>query len=347
MSKISVAPSKAHVWSKCPGSPSLSATVKRESNDSADEGIIAHELCEKILNGEEYQCDNDEMLDAAKTYVEYVWATCQDEPDDMGVEDKLEVFPHCNVIIDCWVLKGDHLHIYDFKYGFGLVDVYKNPQLSCGAGALIKRHKGIKKVTCHIVQPRGFHHDGPCRSWECGVGAIIEIVSNLEEIAKEIFSPSPRCITGDHCRFCPAMHKCPTNRQATMSALDYIGAPLSVDVDPSDEFKVLDRALRLIKDRHASLEAQLVERIRGGEAFDGYELKTSFGHTKWNDDAETIIAMGKEMGIELQKSVTAVTPAEAKRRGFTVDGMTYRPQIGEKLVKLNLNSIERKLQNVK
>src|SRR5690606_938184 len=61
------------------------------------------------------------------------------------------------------------LHVWDYKHGAGIVvEVEDSPQLkyyACGMLEDLGLWDDIDRVVLHIVQPRGWHSDGPHRIW--------------------------------------------------------------------------------------------------------------------------------------------------------------------------------------
>ena len=67
--------SSMYRWAECPGSVALSEGIVSESSAYAEEGTEAHELGATWLkgNGKTPECDDDDMLDNVRIYVDYVF----------------------------------------------------------------------------------------------------------------------------------------------------------------------------------------------------------------------------------------------------------------------------------
>jgi hypothetical protein len=143
--------SSMYRWAECPGSVALSATVPpQESSAYAEEGTEAHELGAKwlISNGKTPECDDDEMLDNVRVYVDYVFGL-------MGSKCKLfvehgfdlsDVYPGAYGTNDAAVYDGVNkiLYVIDLKYGAGIyVSAKNNPQL---------RYYALGREVCVLVK---------------------------------------------------------------------------------------------------------------------------------------------------------------------------------------------------
>jgi hypothetical protein len=107
------------------------------------------------------------------------------------------------------------LIVLDYKYGSGhVVEVEDNEQvLTYGVGAAkLFEIEGVDKVVCVIIQPRAFHREGPVRTIEIEALDLTVFEGQLIERAAATDDPDAPLIAGDHCKFCPAAHCCPTLR---------------------------------------------------------------------------------------------------------------------------------------
>jgi hypothetical protein len=103
---------------------------------------------------------------------------------------------------------GRTLYVYDYKHGAGIVvEAERNPQMmyyACGMLEDLDLWEKVDRIVMTIIQPRGFHWDGPVRSWEI-------TTPELEDWLEDVLIPgmnnalvSRETRSGDHCRFCPA-----------------------------------------------------------------------------------------------------------------------------------------------
>lgn len=236
--------SGAYRWMLCPGSVALSYGIEDEESEYAVIGTAAHALAEVCLK---YGMDAWERMSHKWLPTEKILSPHYPFPDDAisidkemadavqvylyAIRSKHEGFSfgqswieqefHCPTIHKyCWgksdfcYLDGEIFHVWEYKHGAGImVEVPWNPQLmycACGMLEQLRLWEKVKKVELHVVQPRGFHFDGPIRSW-------VMLRRNLKAWMKQILIPamdlamvSDDTKSGEHCRFCPARAKaCP------------------------------------------------------------------------------------------------------------------------------------------
>ena len=175
-------PSGAHRWMVCGPSAKWEATLPDESSPYAEEGTLAHSICEAKL---QLLIDKDtdafmETMDKLRENILY----------SSAMDDYTDVYLHKIVeLIDEYRLSGDEPHLYtevqldltqwipdgfgtsdavivgdgtltviDFKYGKGVpVSAVNNPQMRCyalGAYAEFEPIEEFSKVRMIIVQPR-------------------------------------------------------------------------------------------------------------------------------------------------------------------------------------------------
>ncbi len=106
------------------------------------------------------------------------------------------------------------LDVWDFKYGAGIVvEVKNNPQLmyyACGILEGLGLWDSVDRITLHIAQPRGFHFDGPIRTWSISVDDLHSWLGEVLIPAMDRALTSNDTASGEHCRFCPVRgRRCP------------------------------------------------------------------------------------------------------------------------------------------
>lgn len=137
------------------------------------------------------------------------------------------------------------LEIIDYKHGVGVqVDVEGNTQERYYAFNFLHGDRWPWErsnigpddlVRLTIVQPRGFHPDGPIRSTVMRVKDIVdwaydELRPAMERAGEKTFS------MGEHCRFCPAKLICPAMRHLATDA-----ALVAKEVTGDDDFKISEQ----------------------------------------------------------------------------------------------------------
>lgn len=174
-----LSPSAAERWMFCPGSVALTKDMPEETSPYAEEGSMAHRLCELLARDvfksdltddekaeleEHRKSDPAEMLKAADEYVKEITSIISGrEVDYIDFEHVLDVSAvtteaNGRGTADCLLLVSGELWVVDFKYGAGVpVPVKNNPQLEIyllSAFAELSMFYRIEKLGACIVQPR-------------------------------------------------------------------------------------------------------------------------------------------------------------------------------------------------
>lgn len=352
-----LSPSASSRWVKCPGSVPMCAGYPNTSSDAAEEGTASHWIGSETLSGRGravpewvgVKAPNGividmEMVDGAYVYVEAVKRIA-------GVSQQIQVetpmscaviHPDCWGTPDLWYWQGKELHVWDYKYGYGIVEPFENWQLICYAAGLMSGLTGLQDqeitVVLHIVQPRPFHADGAVREWRCSGADLRGYINKLAHAAAQATSATPGTCSGHHCRYCAARHDCPTLAAACYASIDYIGQaqPEALSTEAmAMEYKILERIEVLIKARKSAHESRMIGMIKAGESVPGYTIDYGTGHAKWSKPVSEVLALGQLLGINLAAPQAAITPAKALAAGLDPTLMkTYseRPVTGTKLV---------------
>ncbi len=354
-----IAPSSAGVWVKCPGSVSMKEScpeLPRETNHH-DEGDAAHWLAAQWLQGNGVAVGSkapngfiitEEMASYVYTYMQDVikYSTCI----ELHIEETIHV-PHIHAeswgSVDTWCfdLSDNTIYIWDFKYGYGIVEVFENWQLlnyAIGLIDIIIKAEGMLDtelfISMRIAQPRPGHRDGPVREWLVKASDLRGYANHLEAAALEALGSDPTITSGEHCKYCSARSACPAAHKAAMSAVDY-SMQAGIDrLSPeaiSDELRVLRRAADAIKYRLTGLEAEAMSQIKNGDIIPGWTLDSGLGIAKWSRPIGEIFTLGDMLGKDLRKKPAAITPSQAKKLGVdkaTVDAYSIRETAALKLV---------------
>jgi hypothetical protein len=342
---LKYAPSSMSRTVQCNGWIGMSEGVYERETDDSKEGTAVHELIERVL--EEFKMRNstyvihwdtfindvasngivydEEMVDAARLYVEYVVSVVA-KLSEMNVEQKVMmpiIHPENGGTPDAdWHDKSNHvIHVFDFKYGHGSVSAFENWQaMDYAVGILLREFspaifsedKMVITIKIHIIQPRCYHdNQGPYRTWQL---THHELYPYLERM-REACEGDGVLQTGDQCTHCPAQFKCPANKEATRNALDVLMKPepdMLTEEALGYEYHQLLRVQDLIKCRKAAIESDITDRIKIGLPVPGCRLEPSFGNRKWIKDESEVVALGKMFDVDLLES-KLVSPAGAEK----------------------------------
>lgn len=328
--------SSAHRWLHCTGSPLLEKDFPDSTSVYAQEGTLAHELCElklkkyttvmpkgtytrahnKITKSELWQ---NEMESTSETYLEYVkgiMLACKIAPAVL-IEKRVDFsryVPEGFGTADCLILAGDTLHVIDYKHGKGVVvDADHNPQMMLYAlGAidelsLLYRFKSIHMV---IVQPR--------------VNNTSEFTMTADELtewgetvvkpkAEAVMSGSGEFEAGDWCRFCRAKRQCKTRYESNDSLYPELSErhdPRLITLDELGEY--LKRGRDMAAWLEDMKEYALSESLAGAEVpgWKAVEGRGSRAFTDTDEAVDTLIKNGIDESVLYERRVLTLAQME-------------------------------------
>ena len=162
-----LSPSSAARWLACPPSVRLSEGLPNPSSPYAQEGTLAHSICEYLLKGkkiDKFKKDKDfsqGMLEYCTDYRAFVQKELNSMPNSALLVEQtyyIEGIDECFGTSDATLINNKILHVVDFKYGKGIeVAAEYNPQMMIYAiGAhqnLSLIYPDIETVRMTIYQP--------------------------------------------------------------------------------------------------------------------------------------------------------------------------------------------------
>lgn len=373
-----IPPSSAYIWG-APGGCRAWATLNqeyyqpKEQTEAAREGTAAHEVAEGYVRAaanptvrvmkEGDITSNGLVVDA--TMVEAAQLYAGDVTEVMTrlrnfdplVEHQIEApmvheLSHGtedSALIDAPTKSA---YFWDFKYGRKLVEAFENLQMVNYAAGHIGEIGDPTDWTFHftIVQPRGYHMDGPVRKWTLKWAELRSLIRQLRIAAEESVRGDGDATSGTHCRYCNARHACPAAQQAGVQLFEAVSEGFGVNMSPEAmalEYEITGRALSHLTSLMAAYEEQLMVTLRSGKQVMGWGLKEGRGSTKWTADTETIKLMGETMGVSLVTD-KPITPLQAIKAGLpesVVEEMSERTPGALKLSKIDKNFYKRIFTN--
>lgn len=222
--------SGAHRWLNCTPSAVLESKFPDTTSQAAQEGTLAHELCEAKVTGEllgkdtakalEWVRQQDlyqkEMEEYTDSYVEQIRKVMKEMGGKgltpfLAVESRLDLswyIPDGFGTGDCVIVSGGRLMVIDFKYGKG-VPVYaqENPQLMMYALGAYEKYKvlyRIRNISMMIVQPRLDINS----TWSCTLEQLLAFGEEVKKQAAIAAKGEGEFRPGDWCRFCRAKATC-------------------------------------------------------------------------------------------------------------------------------------------
>lgn len=361
MKHSKLSPSSAYQWVNCPGSVMMQEKFPDTAeNTAAAEGTATAWYAEQVFKGMDPLPPSapngvfltTEMREAIGLYVRTVQSVTRGNP--VICEHRVAipmVHPACFGTLDaCYFdVESRTLHIWDLKYGWGLVDAYGNNQLALYALGLYN-DMSPDRVFVHIVQPRPYHPDGPVRSWEITRPELEDYRARLSTAAHLAVSDNPPVRTGAHCRYCSALYACITAQNACLNVLDVSGFAVSPSVPPEQigyELTVLRRASEIITHRLAATEQRAIDLCKSGATIPGWSQTFTAGRRVWNEqDRVAIKALAEMYSVNIEKAPELLTPAQAETAGLPKDivRMYTTTQAGKaKMEPINQDKIKRLL----
>lgn len=328
--------SSAHRWLHCTGSPLLEKEFPDTTSVYAQEGTLAHELCElklmaytgeitkrkltsmknKLMKSELWQPEMDSTSEAYLDYIKDITMSYTVKPVILTEKrvDFSQYVPEGFGTADCLILAGDTLHVVDYKHGKGVVvDADHNPQMmlyALGAMNELSLLYRFKFVHMTIIQPR--------------VNNISEFTLTADELtewgemvvkpkAEAAMSGKGEFEAGDWCRFCRAKRQCKTRYESN----DSLYSELSVQHDPRlITLEELGEYLKRGRDMAAWLEDMkeyaLSESLAGADVpgWKAVEGRGSRAFTDTDEAVDTLIKNGIDESVLYERRVLTLAQME-------------------------------------
>lgn len=328
--------SGAHRWLHCTGSPLLENDFPDSTSVYAQEGTLAHELCElklmvytgeitkhkltsmknKLMKSELWQPEMESTSEAYLDYIKDITMSYTVKPVILTEKrvDFSKYVPEGFGTADCLILAGDTLHVIDYKHGKGVVvDADHNPQMmlyALGAMSELSLLYRFKYVHMTIVQPR--------------VNNISEFTMTADELiewGEKVVKPKAEAAisgkgefeAGDWCRFCRAKQQCKTRYESN----DSLYSELSVQHDPRlITLAELGDYLKRGKDMAAWLEDMkeyaLSESLAGADVpgWKAVEGRGSRAFTDTDEAVDTLIKNGIDESVLYERRVLTLAQME-------------------------------------
>lgn len=338
----------------CPASIRLSKPYPNTTNPAAEEGTAAHELREFCLTfgvrpdeciGMEFnnhQVD-EEMADGVAIDVNYINRLTIEygvkpllekrvvmsglgRQDVFGTGDTAFIVPHKRI-----------LHILDFKYGRGPVEVQNNWQCRGYGVASLDTFilwNDIDTVHTTIIQPRYGHRDGPIRTESYTIDQMDQFADTFYRSVQLADDPETRPNAGVWCRYCPNRGACRARMQRTLDLV--YREDLLVDVS-AEELEMIIEELPTIQSNIDALSEEMLRRAKGGHRYHNFKLVDSRPRAQLLSERDFIKDASKHVSIDrlYQKKLKSKTNLEKLVPGKVVDKHFKKPEPTEILVPLS------------
>jgi hypothetical protein len=301
--------SSAERWFNCPGSVALSKQMPPQPSSSfAAEGTLAHSWLEYKLRvslfgkgekpEEEMSDDMEEAVDIALDYIidKFMLA----DEDNILIEHRFDlsyIFKGMFGTADfCGLTPDGKLYVIDYKHGRGVVvNIEDNKQLHYYAVGAVNHFdvSANTDVCMAIIQPRAMGQNIK-EQWK-KAGEVHEWTNELIEAAKLADSENAPLKEGSHCKWCPALPRCPLVADKFFTEVAKIEAnELSVKEFPKPEFLTKEELINIIDKKELieswldSCYGYLNQAAKNGEEIPGYKLVKKKSYRKWVDEAQVI-----------------------------------------------------------
>lgn len=319
--------SGAHRWMNCTPSARLEQEFDDNSGEAAAEGTAAHALSEhKLRKALKMRSkkpvspyDSDEMDNYTDGYVEFVLEVIEQAKQICSdplilIEQRLDFskyVPEGFGTGDCLIIADGTLHIFDFKYGQGvLVSAEDNPQMklyALGALDLFDGIYDIEMASMTIYQPRRENVSTSTVSKESLYQWAEEVLKPKAELA---FAGDGNYCPGEWCQFCRAAVKCRARAEAKMklARFEFALPPLLSDEEIADILSSIgdltNWAIEIIA--YATDEA-----VNHGKKWPGFKVVEGRSNRKYKDE-EAVAEAAKNAGYRdiYKQSLITITEME-------------------------------------
>lgn len=328
-----ISASNAHRWLNCTAAPAFEAQFPNKSSPYADEGTLAHAICEiyarrkfdptankatltrelnKLKKAEYY---NEEMLDAAQAYVDYLTEKAMEFPNPPHVVQEIRVdfsdyVPAAFGTCDCVMIGGDRLHITDYKHGKGVrVEAVGNPQMrlyALGALNYFSAIYDIKSVSMGICQPR---ISDECPEESMTVEELRAWGESIKPLAQAAYNGTGTFNSGSWCMFCRGKAQCKARAQKNTALEDFKDC-IPAGKIPEEARAALDGANLLTNDEigdlltrgaelvqwYTDLKEYALEALLKGESITGYKVVAGRSNREFKD-IDAALSILREKGF--------------------------------------------------
>ena len=342
-------PSAAPRWMRCAGSVALTKDMPDETSRFAEEGTLAHEVAAMLLQFTQPVIPEgveQEMVDYAQTYVDYVSAERARTGGDVHVEQQVDFSATLGVepgeatgTADAIIVSDDEIVVIDLKYGRGVQVFAESEQLKLYALGAMEQHDPlglVEKYKLVIVQPRLDHIDELVMTnveleefasdAQVAAQMVLEVVKIAEtphtEVGGAWFAPSEKA-----CQWCKAKATCPALSKAVAETVGVAGiddmedltAETVADPDALTNRSHLSSAMSkvsMIEDWCKAVRAAVEGELIAGRAVPGYKLvEGRRGPRSWSDEAaaEELLRKTFRLKVEEAYNLKLISPPQAEK----------------------------------
>lgn len=243
-------------------------------------------------------------------------------------------------------LEGATLYIFDFKYGWSIVEPENNWTLISHALGFMFANPTVQidTIVLRIYQPRPHHPAGKIREHVYTRAALL---MKWEELYNALVNPNNLLNTSPECRNCLKMATCPAAAKAAMNAIDVSETAFVSNLDEKTlgfMLDQIDRALSMLEQNKKAYSELALHRLKTGKIIPGYGVEKELTNRQWKDGItpETVQML---VGMDISKK-TLITPNQAAKKGVSeaaIESLCERREKGIKLAKIDANKAAKKM----
>ena len=228
-------PSSADAWLACPGRARIIEGIPSETSKYAEEGTLAHSVCEAIFRKEMYEIEfpvdlnmqlamlddgGAEMMECAYNYYSVVTSWLNDTVNVgrvlyFGLERGIPVYPDkgCFGTADCLIIGTRGAVIIDYKHGKGKNVGAQSLQLKVYLTGIFLHLAGIpEEYQFHsvVVQPRT---DTAAKHHAYQIGEIRDFSTTIWNAIRASEAHDAQPVEGSHCYWCPGKRTYDINKK--------------------------------------------------------------------------------------------------------------------------------------
>lgn len=325
-----------------------------EPNDDAKEGTAAHWLLKECLHGRIADVRTmlntvsplgvfitSEVIDACLKFMQVIDQSCRinwiEHDCSFNLSDQMRISARLDYAE--YNFEQEVLHIYEFKYGWRIVEPFEHYPMIAYALGLLKRCKyPVKEINLHVVQPRPYHMDGFHRVWTVTAEQFDTYANYL---TRTLMNLQQTVVTGEHCANCELMSFCPAFAKATNAAIDCSTQSRGDNISNqalSTQLDILARAKNVIAQREKSLQELARFRLKQGQQIANYSLEMGVGNREWKEFMNVQMAVAFMGNSVIKQEI--ITPTQALKSGVDetiIEMFSARPNTGLKLVRQDIS----------
>lgn len=337
MAHALLSPSSATRWMACTPSAVLAQNFENTSSSYAEEGSLAHLLCEILLREMNGHITKDQfdfafteiqkskyydsvMLDHCNEYAMFVNEQCVGQ-FEIFIEQKLDMtrwIPSAFGTADCIVILPNERKIIftDLKYGKGIkVDAKQNSQLKIYALGVLQTLEFIYGanqfdiVETTIYQPRIDN----ISSYSYTVAELLEWAEvELKPKAELAFEGKGEFKAGNHCGFCLAKAQCKAlaDHNLRLAELDFQNPDLLTD----EEILKVYNQKSLFEDWLSAVSGYVLAQALNGKQWEGYKVVQGKSNRAYSDQTKVAEALKAKEFTDIYKPLSLLPLGEMEKK---------------------------------